>query len=130
MRAEGIDEKSPEYLEARRKLIMEEQRFQNIEHGYWMACLDPTAAEHAINGKIHMEQSDRAMIFATSDGLSRLVSHFSTYRNICDIGSAILEKGEHAIFSELRFLESNIENFKKPISSQHDDSSYFLITNY
>lgn len=129
MRKNGIDELSKEYLDARKKLIETEQIYQNRKDGYWVACLNPDAANESVEGSIEINPKDRFNILALSDGMARLVTHLAVYDNLSDIGNAIQIHGEKYVFEKLRRMENDPNNFIKPISSKHDDASYFLISN-
>lgn len=125
MRSKGIDENSALYLDARKELIFKELEKQNVENGFWIACTNPVAARKAITGKISL--TNNTTVFAMSDGLARLITHFDVYRGFTDVINEIKTNGAQKVFELLRELESKKENFKKPISSTHDDASFLLI---
>lgn len=123
LREQGISENSSEYVEARRTLVRTESECKNKPGGYWIAELNPDAAKEALTGTLPMPD----FVFAATDGLERLVSLFEAYPNLEEPGEAISEKTDAYIFNQLRSLEENPKNFKRPISSKHDDASYFLL---
>ena len=125
MREKGVSEISREYLESREKLINKELKFQNNVNGYWVASLDPEAAEHAIYGIIDYKENYR--IIAASDGMERLVSVFGFVNSLDELINKIINEGEETIFDELRKLEMDNSNFLKPVSSTHDDASFFIV---
>ncbi|MEH7094874.1 hypothetical protein [Neobacillus vireti] len=130
LREKGIDESTDIYINARRKLIEAEMQLQNKENGYWVAGFNESAADNSITGKIILNEGQKTFsITAMTDGLARLVTHLGAYQNINEIGKDIVEHGANNIFEKLRTLESNKTNFIKPISSQHDDASFFIISN-
>ncbi len=125
MREKGVSENSREYLESREKLINKELKLQNNVNGYWVASLDPEAAEHAIYGIIDYKENYR--IIAASDGMERLVSVFGFVNSLDELINKIINEGEETIFDELRKLEMDNSNFLKPVSSTHDDASFFIV---
>lgn len=127
LRAQGVNEESEQYLCARKQLIAEEQRYQNVPGGYWIACLNPEAAYHSISGEIPVEKNDQVTIIGASDGLERLVSHLGRYESLLAVADSISMNGEGYVFSELRRLENSQRDFIKPVSSRHDDASFFLL---
>jgi len=129
LRAKGVDEQGAEYLAARAKLIEAERKFQNVDGGYWVASCNPDAVEHAYSSVALLDDVEDYTIMAVSDGLERLVSVFKRYGSVCDVADAIVRQGKDAVFAELRSLESDRKNFIKPVSCQHDDASFVLITN-
>lgn len=129
LRENNISEKSDTYIKARTKLIETELKYQNKENGYWVAGINPEAAYNSISSIINFNQNDKITIIAASDGLQRLVTHFSQYDSLYNIGQEIINNGDQYIFSKLRTLENKRENFLKPASSKHDDASYILIYN-
>ena len=128
LRESGISEKSNEYLTARKNLIFTELESRNKDGGYWITELNPNAALNAQKGTIQFEQDEHIFIFAATDGLERLVSVFGAYNNLKEIGDAIVKEGDRKVSNLLRELENNPTAFKKPVSSKHDDASYFLLT--
>lgn len=128
LRFQGIDERNEQYSSIRKNLIDEERKHMNVNGGYWIASLQPIAAEHAIHGKVNISKDNNVMVIMVSDGLERLVSVFSKYKNVCEIGDDLILNGEPTIFSKLRELENNKDNFKKPIASKNDDASYLLLS--
>lgn len=129
MRNCGVDEKSIEYIQARKKLICAELNFQNIDGGYWVAGLNPLAAEKAISGTFSLDESEKFLVFAASDGLARLVTHFGAFKDLNSLGKEILHVGSVNIFNRLRGLESSKGNFLRPVSSKNDDASFNLVLN-
>ena len=123
LREQGVPENSAKYIEARRRLICAEESSRNKDGGYWIAELNPDAAKEALVGTLPLPN----LVFAVTDGLERLVSVFDIYSGLKALGETILEKGDSYVFNQLRLLEEEPENFKRPISSKHDDASYFLI---
>lgn len=124
LREQGVSENSTEYIEARRRLIFAEESSRNKAGGYWIAELNPDAAKEAIVGTLPLPN----LVFAVTDGLERLVSVFGVYPGLKELGNTIIEKGDRHIFDQLRLLEEDQQNFKRPISSKHDDASYFLLS--
>ena len=124
-----IDEKSTEYIQARKNLIYHEMKFQNTTNGYWVAGLNPLVAKEAISGTFPISKDEDFLIFAFSDGLARLVTHLGTFKDFYALAEAIEQNGGNSIFTKLRELESNKLNFIKPIASKHDDASFILISN-
>ena len=125
LRAKGVSEDTDIYKEARRSLIEKEREQQNVEGGYWVAGFNKLAAHKGVCGNVKIDSS--TMIFALTDGLARLVTHLNSTENILSIANEIKAKGSLYVFNKLRVLELNPDNFKKPISSKHDDASFFLI---
>ncbi|NFF79730.1 hypothetical protein [Clostridium botulinum] len=129
MRENGIDEKSIEYKQARKNLIYTELDFQNIDGGYWVAGLNPIAARESVSGKITIGKDKQFFVFAASDGLARLITHFDKFKDFKSLGKEIEQNGAKKTFEMLRKLESNKSNFKKPVSSKHDDASFVMVCN-
>ena len=112
MRENEIDEKSSEYKEARKKLIYTELNFQNVDGGYWVAGLNPIAAQKSISGRVSLSKNNKFFVFAASDGLARLITHFDVFKDFKSLGKEIEQNGAKKIFEMLRQLESNKSNFK------------------
>ena len=127
LRASGVNEESEEYLIARKKLIDKESESKNKEGGYWVASLNPEAADHAICGEITYNEDDSVIIAAATDGLCRLFTHFNSYSNLAEIAQRVWEDGTSLVFDELRTLEKDPANFRKPISSTNDDASFLIL---
>lgn len=128
MRKSGIDEKSVEYIEARKKLIRAELNFQNVDGGYWIASLNPLAAKESISGTLSLDNCETFFVFAASDGLARIVTHFGAFHDLNSLGNEITRVGAICIFNMLRSLESDMANFLKPVSSKNDDASFIIVS--
>ena len=128
MRENGVDENSIEYIKARKALIREESNLRNVAGGYWIASLNPLAAEESIYGTYPLDSYDDFLIFAASDGLTRLVTHLGAFNDLYSLADETVRVGATQIFKKLRELESDKTNFIKPISNKHDDASFLLIS--
>lgn len=124
-----IDEKSTEYIQARKNLIYNEMKFQNTPNGYWVAGLNPFVAKEAISGTVAINKDEEFLVFAFSDGLARLVTHLGKFKDFYALAEAIVQNGGTFIFNKLRELEADKLNFVKPVASNHDDASFILISN-
>lgn len=123
----GIDEKSKEYISARKSLINVERLYQNKKGGYFVSCLDENVVNETINGEINLNLNNNWTIFVLSDGLARLVTNFCIYENFISLSEDIIKNGSMYIFNKLRKLEEDDCNCVNPVSSKNDDASYFII---
>lgn len=129
MRESNIPENSKEYQDARKNLILAEAKSRNKTGGYWVAELNPDAAKEGKMGEVSFDDNEKLLVLAATDGLERLISLFEVYPSLKEVGQAIQKKGVVATFNQLRELENDPSKFKKPISSKHDDASFFLLSN-
>lgn len=55
------------------------------------------------------------------------MSVFGFVNSLDELINKIINEGEKTIFDELRKLEMDNSNFLKPVSSTHDDASFFIV---
>ncbi|NUO55600.1 MAG: hypothetical protein HOV71_20670 [Hamadaea sp.] len=90
---------TPEQLKV---FIAEQQKFRNVDGGYWVAQVDPEAGHHALRGTV--EDARGALL--TSDGAALLVTDFGlwSWEQLLQTGYA---DGPQAIIDETRRAESS-----------------------
>lgn len=126
LRMLNVPENSTEYIEARKRLILEEFKMQNVNGGYWVSTFDSDAVNHAITGKIAL--NGNTSILLASDGFLRILNNCDYYSSMNELVTKIKSKGSTHIISKLRDLEESPSKLKKSTSSKHDDASFILVT--
>ena len=103
------------------ELVTEQRRHRNHPDGFWVACTDPDAAQHALTDTAPRAGLHRAAVL--SDGATRLVDHFSLL-NWTDFLSILAEQGPEAIITQVRAAEhSDPDGQRWPRGKRHDDAS-------
>ncbi|GAA3086197.1 protein phosphatase 2C domain-containing protein [Streptosporangium carneum] len=99
---DGLRSGSAEHAEALRRYIGIMRGHRNRDGGFWVASVDPLAAEHALTGSLPSDQVRAAALL--SDGASRLVDLFglATWRQLLDL---LEESGPEGLISRVREAE-------------------------
>ncbi|AWS45909.1 integrase [Streptosporangium sp. 'caverna'] len=93
---------SPEHLQALSRYMEAMRAHRNVDGGFWVASVDPLAAEQALTGTV-----PAALVRATailSDGASRLVDRFglATWRRALDL---LDDSGPEELIRQVRLAE-------------------------
>jgi hypothetical protein len=93
---------TPEHVLALSGYMAAMRGHRNVEGGFWVAAVDPLAAEHALTGTIPADRVRAAAIL--SDGASRLVDRFAlaTWRQALDLLDA---SGPEDLIAQVRKAE-------------------------
>ena len=102
-------------------LVRAQRRHRNRAGGFWVASVDPAAAQHAITGRMARSQLGRAVVL--TDGAARLVERFqlATWPEAL----ALLEQhGPGALVARVRAAErDDPQCVRWPRSKRHDDAT-------
>ncbi|WP_199564886.1 hypothetical protein [Spongiactinospora rosea] len=93
----------------------------NRESGFWVASVDPLAAEHALTGSVPATAVKAAAVL--SDGASRLVDLFAlaTWRQTMDL---LRDDGPAALIEAVRHAEhSDPHGERRPRGKPFDDAT-------
>ena len=122
-RMESCKFDSDEYIKARDVVIETERKYFNKSDGFWFVSVSPEAAYMGVNGFYDFKHDTTVLLM--SDGLTRFVDVFQCYQNYDGIATLIKDKGASYVFSQLRNLEFNRQDVKRP--SLHDDASFMML---
>ncbi|WP_326824626.1 protein phosphatase 2C domain-containing protein [Streptosporangium sp. NBC_01756] len=115
---------SPEHAAAHRGYVETLRDHRNRDGGFWVAAVDPLAAEQALTGNVPAEKVRAAALL--SDGASRLVDrfHLATWRQALDLldGSGPAELIRHVREAEY----SDPHGSRWPRGKAHDDATAAL----
>ncbi|MEV5413579.1 protein phosphatase 2C domain-containing protein [Thermopolyspora sp. NPDC052614] len=93
---------TPEHTQALREYIQAMREHRNRDGGFWVASIDPLAAEQALTGTVPADRVAAAAVL--SDGASRLVDRFelATWRQALDV---LAQDGPEELISRVRAAE-------------------------
>ncbi|MFF5211691.1 protein phosphatase 2C domain-containing protein [Streptosporangium sp. NPDC000396] len=85
MAMDALASGSPEHIAAHRAYVETLREHRNRDGGFWVAAVDPLAAEQALTGTVPADRVRAAALL--SDGASRLVDrfHLATWRQVLDL---------------------------------------------
>lgn len=101
------------------------RRMANQPGGFWIASLDPAAAEHAISGSVPLRGG--ASIMLATDGFLRMIEPFGKY-NAGSLMAGARERGLGSLLEELRAAEAGDETcLRFPRIKVRDDATAMLL---
>jgi len=112
---------TPEHTQALREYIQAMREHRNRDGGFWVASIDPLAAEQALTGTVPADQVTAAAVL--SDGASRLVDRFAlaTWRQTLDV---LAQDGPEELISRVRAAErSDLDGARWPRGKTFDDAT-------
>jgi len=121
---DGLPGGSPEHAEAFRGYVETLRDHRNRDGGFWVASVDPLAAEQALTGTAPVDQVRAVALL--SDGASRLVDRFAlaTWRQLLDLLS---QDGPDELIRRVREAErSDPDGSRWPRGKVHDDATAAL----
>lgn len=120
-RMDSLDAGTPEHVAAHREYVETLRRHRNRDGGFWVASVDPLAAEHALTGSMPVREVRAAALL--SDGASRLADRFglTTWRGLLDI---LAQSGPDELIRQVRAAEhSDPHGHRWPRGKTHDDAT-------
>jgi hypothetical protein len=103
------------------ELVTEQRRHRNHPDGFWVASIDPAAAQHALTDTLARDGLRRAAVL--SDGATRLVDRFGLL-DWSEFLGILAEQGPEAIIQRVRAAEvSDPDGQRWPRGKRHDDAS-------
>ncbi|WP_326829021.1 integrase [Streptosporangium sp. NBC_01810] len=98
---------SPEHLQALSRYMEAMRAHRNVDGGFWVASVDPLAAEQALTGTVPADRVRAAAIL--SDGASRLVDRFglATWRQALNL---LDTSGPEELITQVRKAEHSDPN--------------------
>ncbi|GII84163.1 hypothetical protein Ssi03_21530 [Sphaerisporangium siamense] len=117
---------SPEHQRAHAQYVETMRRHRNREDGFWVASVDPSAADQAQSGAIPVGEVRAAAVL--SDGASRLVDRFelATWRQLLDL---LDSSGPGELIDRVRQAErSDLEGRRWPRGKAFDDATAAYVT--
>ncbi|MEU3167265.1 protein phosphatase 2C domain-containing protein [Streptosporangium sp. NPDC006930] len=115
---------SPEHAEAFRGYVETLRDHRNRDGGFWVASVDPLAAEQALTGAVPVDQVRAVALL--SDGATRLVDRFAlvSWRQLLDI---LDQDGPDELICRVRQAEHSDPNSSRwPRGKVHDDATAAL----
>ncbi len=112
---------SAEHIEAFRRYVEILRGHRNRDGGFWVASVDPLAAEQALTGSVPVDQVRAAALL--SDGASRLVDLFglATWRRLLDL---LEEAGPEGLIGRVREAErGDLDGSRWPRGKAYDDAT-------
>ncbi|WP_214411386.1 protein phosphatase 2C domain-containing protein [Sphaerisporangium fuscum] len=120
-RMDALPGGSPEHAQAHREYVEGLRHHRNRDGGFWVASVDPLAAEQALTGSVPADRVRAAALL--SDGASRLFDrfHLATWRE----GLGILgEHGPAGLIGRVREAErSDLDGRRWPRGKTFDDAT-------
>ncbi|MEU8271288.1 integrase [Sphaerisporangium sp. NPDC049002] len=120
-RMDALPGGTAEHTEALRDYVEAMRDHRNRDGGFWVASVDPLAAEHALTGSVSVAQVTTAVLL--SDGASRLVDRFylTTWRRAVDL---LGQDGPAELIRRVRDAErSDLDGIRWPRGKTFDDAT-------
>ncbi|GIH19125.1 hypothetical protein [Rugosimonospora africana] len=122
----GAPTGSPEHAAGVRAIITAQRGYINSPDGYWVASIDPSAAEQALTGALPLTGPDAVRrMCLLSDGASRAVERFELY-DWPGLLDAVTADGPARLIARVR--ETERADRRQTRGKRHDDASAALIT--
>lgn len=118
---DALDAGSPEHAAAHREYVETLRAHRNRDGGFWVAAIDPQAADQALTGAVPAHTVHTAALL--SDGASRLVDRFglATWRQTLD---TLHEHGPQELLKLVRAAEhSDPDGSRWPRGKTFDDAT-------
>lgn len=125
-RMDALDASSPEHVAAHREYVEALRAHRNRDGGFWVASVDPLAAQQALTGTAPADKIRAAALI--SDGASRLVDrfHLATWHDTLDI---LDQHGPAELIRRVREAEhSDPEGERWPRGKAFDDATAVQVT--
>ncbi|WP_436758213.1 integrase [Streptosporangium sp. V21-05] len=109
------------HVQARSDYVTAMRGHRNVDGGFWVASVDPLAADQALTGSISIKRVRAAALL--SDGASRLVDRFAlaSWRQTLD---TLDDAGPDELIRQVRHAEhADLDASRWPRSKVHDDAS-------
>jgi hypothetical protein len=122
----GAPAGSPEHASGVRALVTAQRGYINTPDGYWIASVEPSAAEHALTGTLPLSGPDAVRrMCLLSDGASRAVDTFDLY-DWPGLLDAMTAHGPARVIARVREAE-RADQIRIRVK-RHDDASAVVVT--
>lgn len=117
---------TPEHDDARRTYMEALRASRNRPGGFWVASVEPAAAEHALTGSVPVEALTSVAVL--SDGASRLADRFGVL-SWTELVKVLDESGPAELIARTREAENSDPDGRRwPRGKSHDDATAAYIT--
>ena len=120
-RMDSLDSSTPEHVAAHREYVETLRSHRNRDGGFWVASVDPLAAEQALTGSMPVREVRAAALL--SDGASRLVDRFrlATWRDLLGL---LDQAGPDELIRQVRAAEQSDPHGQRwPRGKTYDDAA-------
>ncbi|MEU9887069.1 integrase [Sphaerisporangium sp. NPDC051011] len=120
-RMDALPGGTPEHEQAHREYVEALRHHRNRDGGFWVASVDPLAAEQALTGSVPAARIQAAALL--SDGASRLIDrfHLATWRHGLDV---LAQHGPADLIQRIRDAErSDLDGSRWPRGKTFDDAT-------